>query len=507
LTGPGAHGAASVAASGAAALPAPFAEPSQERASDIAYIPATSRQDFIERAWRFFCSTRLMVVLMALFAVGMAAGTFLNPKDDSLAVIERSFPDRPVILWAYRAFELYAPFKSWWFTSIILALALNNLASSIERLPRIFLIVRNPERRLTDSVLRGLRNRRSTSRGGLTEETVRSGFEKAGYRTSVIQEGDTTYLFGERGAWTRFGVWVVHVALLIVCFGGIIGRLFAFEGTMEIPENGGRESAFLERMPDGTILTHPLPFQIQCDKFHLDKFKDGSARRFASDLKVLDLSGREVFSKKIIVNDPLEWDGMKFYQATYSERPDMSHANMSITETKTGQSQEVKATPQQPFSLGDPNVRFSVVNYEQEYGELGPAVQVVREQGPFAQDGTPKDPSAVTSFWVFQKYPEFDGKFRGDRWGLKFSGLEPGYTTGIQVARDPGVPWIYVGCVLLWIGLFITFWTVHRRVWARFEPDRVIFAGAAHRNKEKFRDEFDSFLGELGVSAQGRGGS
>lgn len=460
-----------------------------ERTSDVLVLPKTDRHDFVERVWRFWCSTKLMVVLMTLFALGMAAGTFINPKEDALAEIERVFANREWVVWAYRSFELYAPFKSWWFTSIILALGLNNLASSIERLPRIFLIVRNPERKLTDAVLRGLPNRKTVKREGLTEDGIQQEFETAGYKVTRTVENGTTYLFGERGSWTRFGVWLVHLALLLICFGGIIGRLFAFEGTMDIPADGGRSSYFLERMPDGVIIRHPLPFTIQCNQFHLDKFKDGSARRFASDLTVLDLEGNELHSKKIIVNDPLDWGGMKFYQATYSERPDSVRVGLTLTDLASGASKDLLANPREPFSSGDGHTRYTVVNYDENYAELGPAVQLVREQ-----DVTGKAEPETTSFWVFAKYPEFDAKYRGDHFGLKFDKLQPSYQTGLQVARDPGVPWMYVGFFLLWTGLFVAFWAVHRRVWVRIEADKVVFAGAAHRNKEKFREEFAVFL-------------
>ncbi len=466
-----------------------------ERTSDVVVLPDSQRHDFIERAWRFCCSTKLMVALMALFALGMAASTFINPKEDALAEIERSFADRPGILWAYHVFELHAPFKSWWFTTIILALALNNLASSIERLPRIFLVVRWPERRLTDVVLRGLRNKKTAPRGDVSADQLETAFRAARYVVSRETVGDTTYLFGERGAWTRFGVWVVHVGLLVVCLGALIAGLFSFEGNMQIPGDGGRLSYFLERLPDGVIIPHRLNFALQCDKFYLDKFKDGSPRRYASDLTVLAPDGQQLTTKKIIVNDPLEWEGMDFYQASYSELPDRAHAKISITDKTTGQTKDVEATPERPFSLGDGHVRFSVASYEENFGELGPAVQVIREEDVPGSGKSPK----VSAFWVFSKYPDFDAKFRGDTFGLKFDSLEPSYATGIQVAHDPGRPVMYLGAVMVWIGLFVAFWTVHRRVWARIEPDRIVVAGAAHRNKEKFREEFDRFAAGLGL--------
>lgn len=466
--------------------------------------PRGRRDDFIERAWRFFCSLKLMVVLMSLFALAMAVNTFINPQEDALANIEKAFANRPFVLWMYKAFELYAPYKSWWFTTIVLLLALNNLASSIERLPRIFLIVRNPELRLTDRVLRGLRNRVSAPRGDLNAERLRGELEQSGYRVTRIEEGGTTHLFAERGAWTRFGVWVVHLALLGVCFGGIVGRLFAFEGMMELPE-GGRANFFRERMADGTSFRHMLPggFYVQCDNFDLDRFADGSAMRYASDLSVLDPQGNVLFKKRIVVNDPLRWEGLTFYQATYAERPDESTATLLVRDRTTNAVHEVSATPTKPIEVDDGRVRFTVVNYEPEFGELGPAVQVVREEfeAPLATapGAQPKD---TTSFWVFANYPEFDATYRGDRFGLEFKGLEPGYVTGLQVGYDPGVLWINIGCLFLFLGLLVTFWTVHRRIWVRFEGDQITLAGAAHRNRDRFKQEFDAFVARLGVSAR-----
>ena len=43
----------------------------------------------------------------------------------------------------------------------------------------------------------------------------------------------------ERGRFSRFGVWVVHLSLLLVLGGGIVGRLTAFEGTAFVPQTGG----------------------------------------------------------------------------------------------------------------------------------------------------------------------------------------------------------------------------------------------------------------------------
>ena len=128
-----------------AVLPAP-----DTAVSEIARLPESAPNEahlVVEQVWRFFCSLRLTLANLLLLFGGMIAGTFVNPQNDSLANIEKAFAGRPAVLWAYRTFELYDLFHSWWFTALLLSLALNLIACSFERLPRIYYLVRYPETR------------------------------------------------------------------------------------------------------------------------------------------------------------------------------------------------------------------------------------------------------------------------------------------------------------------------------------------------------------------------
>ena len=106
--------------------------------SEVAQLPPQESHAAVEQVFRFFCSLRLTLANLLLLFVAMIAGTFVNPQNDSLVNIERAFANRPVVLAAYRWFELYDLFHSWWFTLLLLSLALNLIACSIERLPRLF---------------------------------------------------------------------------------------------------------------------------------------------------------------------------------------------------------------------------------------------------------------------------------------------------------------------------------------------------------------------------------
>jgi cytochrome c biogenesis protein len=58
--------------------------------------------------------------------------------------------------------------------------------------------------------------------------------------------------------------------------------------------------------------------------------------------------------------------------------------------------------------------------------------------------------------------------------------------TGLQVSKDPGVPIVWAGCIILVTGLFVTFFISHRRIWVRAENHkggiRLSVAGMANKD-------------------------
>src|SRR5438105_1860462 len=215
------------------------AGPAGNAVSEVAQLPPPTEEEshrVVEQVWRFFCSLRLTLANLLLLFLSMIAGTFVNPSNDSLVNIERAFAGRPWVLGAYRWFELYDLFHSWWFTLVLLSLALNLIACSLERLPRIYYLVRYPETRLDHVV--GLRFRTPPAPSALSGEAVAEKLRERGYAARIGEGG----VFAEKGRYARFGVWVVHVSLLLILGGGIVGRLTAFEGVAEVPP-GGRQGA------------------------------------------------------------------------------------------------------------------------------------------------------------------------------------------------------------------------------------------------------------------------
>src|SRR6267378_1513936 len=175
--------------------------------SEVAQLPPEESNALVEQVFRFFCSLRLTLANLLLLFMAMIAGTFVNPQNDSLLNIERAFANRPVVLGAYRWLELYDLFHSWWFTLLLVSLALNLIACSVERIPRIWYLVRYPETRLDHVV--GLRFRTAVLPTSLSAEAVAEQLRARKYSVRAA-EGR---VFAEKGRYARFGVWVVHLSL------------------------------------------------------------------------------------------------------------------------------------------------------------------------------------------------------------------------------------------------------------------------------------------------------
>jgi cytochrome c biogenesis protein len=485
------------------------AGPSANAVSEVAQLtPLTEEQSHIaiELVWRFFCSLRLTLANLLAFFLGMIAGTFVNPQNDSLTNIEKAFAGRVWTLRAYRWFELYDLFHSWWFTLILVSLALNLIACSLERLPRIWYLVRFPERRL-DHVI-GLRFKVAATASTLTPDAVATVLQRDGYKVRAWnpssadgQPNETGYVFAERGRYARFGVWIVHISLLMILGGGVFGRLTAFEGTVNVPQNGGIATSFVQRNPDGTQFRHKLTdedgkrFIVQCTDFRLKEFEPGRPKAFESDLIAFEdvggnEMGKELTRATITVNHPMHWGGLTFYQASYSQMDQGSRAKIALFDKVTKKSRDIMVAPGEAVPAAD-GLTYELVGYDPDFSGLGPAVQVVRTQD-----------KVQSSFWVFAKDPEFDRHNREDRFGLSFDRLSPMYATGLQVARDPSVPLVYAGGFLLFFGIGIAFYTSHKRVWAQVANGKLALAGASHRNAEGFGVEFDKLVAELGLPAR-----
>jgi cytochrome c biogenesis protein len=297
------------------------------------------------------------------------------------------------------------------------------------------------------------------------------------------------HLYSETGVASRFGVYVTHLSIIIIFIGAIVGNVAGFKGYVNIPEGDS-----VTQVPvRGGIRMQDLGFTVRCNAFSLEMYPSGQPKAYKSDLSVIE-GGREVLRKTIVVNDPLQHKGIWFYQSSYGQAGGAT-AQVAVSRRDGTPMGALALAANQPVPIDGYGI-VRGVNYEQNFQGNGPALQVVVEK--------PGQPAA--SFWLFQARPDLDRQ-RADSLAFSFGGLSSKMFTGLQVAKDPGVNIVWLGCALMVIGLIMAFFLSHQRVWIRLARGtdgrvEVVLAGSASRNRLAFEKRFEKL--QTGVKAAGQ---
>src|SRR5262249_49070492 len=104
----------------------------------------------------------------------------------------------------------------------------------------------------------------------------------------------------------------------------------------------------------------------RCDSAGQENYKDGSPKRWWSKLGVLE-NGMEVQRKEIVVNDPLVYRGVRFYQASYGSTGKVDKISFTATPADgKGSPQEISLAPDQSTQL-DPETTVRLAEFIPDY--------------------------------------------------------------------------------------------------------------------------------------------
>lgn len=84
----------------------------------------------------------------------------------------------------------------------------------------------------------------------------------------------------------------------------------------------------------------------------------------------------------------------------------------------------------------------------------------------------------------------------GSPWYIQMTGFKHIEASGLQITKSPGQFVVYLGCLMLTIGVFLLFYVSQRRIWLMIEPqangqNEVILAASSNRNRRDFDDYFN----------------
>ncbi len=430
--------------------------------------------DPFRKIWDLFASVRLTIVLLLSLAATSIIGTLIPQNEDPKAYFQ-AFGG--VLYQLFNLFDLFDMYHSWWFQLLILLLTANVIICSIDRISanRRILFVRQPSFKLAR--FRNLKHRETftDNRPPQQLKEICQAYISRRFHYNRIETTENGFaIYGEKGRWTRFGVYTVHLSVVILLIGGLIGSIFGFDGFVNIAEGESTRNIRIRNKPE----TVQLDFEVRCDDFNVSFYDTGAPKEFRSSLTVLE-QGREVFKKDIIVNDPLRYEGISFYQSSYGSLPS-NEVILSFTSNKTGRRYTQNAVMDRPLQLPEKLGIFVIK-------ELRPSAKFRGHDIGEAFVGilTPFDQDPIEVILPL-RFPSFDKMRKGDV-VIAVQDHVARFYTGLQVVKDPGVWVVYAGFILMLIGCYITFFMSHQQICLELAADgqktQVTVAGTANKNK------------------------
>ena len=437
-----------------------------------------------------FRSLKLTIFLFILLAILSIIGTLITQNATRLEYIQRYGLGLYEVLNFFNLFDMY---HSWWFSAILSLLVINLITCSLHRFPGVWRQISHEPSTggLEDSMLNALpyvekvRVPSQAETKANPEEEIQSYLKKWFRNPRRMKTESAITLYSEKGRFSRLGVYVTHLSLLIILIGGIIGSLYGFRGHVEILEGETVNQIFL-RMKDQEV-PKPIDFSVRCDDFDITYYdlpgkKEKHVKEYTSNLTILE-NRNEVLKKAVKVNHPLHYKGLAFYQSNYGTTHDVTlgiqHKNRK--EKATFMAPEGATVP-----VPNSNDSIRVLQYAPQVHNFGEGVQVVL----FKPNQEP------LPFWLLRAYPKFDEQ-RRDEFILTFEGDSPRKYTGLSVTKDPGVWVVWIGCSLMILGLIVSFFFSHQRVWVRIPRSpggEIVLAGSANKNRVGFEKTFSELV-------------
>lgn len=451
------------------------------------------------KIWKTLSSIKTGVVLIILVVIFSAAGTVIlqrpmtDPDD-----MQRAYS--PSMLRLLDATGLTDVFHTRWFVALMILVSVSIIAASVDRFPNSWRYFARPYKSPDDGFRRVLPTQAQLS---ITDEeqglsAAEHAFRHMGLKTErIVRTNNSFSLFSERNRISEMAVYIVHASLLLIFLGGIVDALYGWRGSLTL--SPGTSSNQVE-LRSGSPRT--LPFSIRCDGTGEETYKDGTPKRWWSKLAIVD-AGRDVSYKEIVVNDPLVYHGVRFYQASYGRTGKLDRLVLDATPAKGN------STPKE-ISLGmndvvalDADTSVQLLDFIPDY--------VVQDGHVYARSNevenpavhlmvTSKKTNAAVNVWL----PDMPGIAENANSPYTFDpkDLKTGLFTGLEVSHEPGQWAVWAGVVLMAVGLTFVFYVVHMRFWVVPVRDprgglALWVGGSANRNRDAFEEKFKKLVEQI----------
>ncbi|WP_068781773.1 cytochrome c biogenesis protein ResB [Paenibacillus sp. GM2] len=491
--------------------------------------------NFIDRIWNFFSSVKVAVYLIIFTLVGAMLGTIFEQESNFINFDPTTFYKNKYgqIGEIYYKLGLSHTYESWWFVLLLVMIGASLVICSLDRVLPLYKAL---SKQRIPKHMQFLTRQKVVYQGLVAEkgsewvERAVKPLRKKGYRVHT----EKAALLAEKQRFSRWGPYIIHIGLIIfllaVLFRGLPG--LHYDQHYWFPE--GEET----KIPGTDLYLKNEKFTVEYyseDEMSEEFRKTGKVvpKLFETQAVLYECTAncddpskepllKEVKRHAIQVNDPLTYKGLRVYQFDFDLTPKLRSVQPVLVDKVTGEQygkfKLEMNNPQQEFKLGPYTLELKNKFLDFSLNEQGQPISKSRDPNApaflFIVKG-PDLPEEGSQFIYFPKQIDKE-RFQQDAINEKLGGLQNKLELDVQsmedidiiasssylnIRIDRAMPFVWLGLGIVMLGLIMSFYWQHRRVWLRI--DEGILTLGAHTTKNWFgmRREVSSFLSTMGIEA------
>nr|BDA98218.1 c-type cytochrome biogenensis protein [Rhodomonas sp. NIES-1006] len=433
---------------------------------------------YFKKSVNILGNLKLAIVLLLILALFSAFGTVIE-QNQNIAFYEANYPNSAPLFGIINAnvillLGLNNVYQTWWFTILILLLAISLFSCTLARqLPSLKMA------RLWQFYTKDKSLKKFSLNFHLTKTSLsKLAFTLKANNYNVVQQGNLLYAY--KGLPGKIGPIVVHASLIMILFGALLGNFSGFVSQELVPLGGVFHVQNV--ISSGSLSYIPQDFEGYVKDFKIAYNNEGSIDQFYSDLAILDSNGKSVKNKTIYVNEPLRYKGIVFYQT------DWSITNLSLNIDN-------KVDFQLPLKLievkGEGKFWIASVPVDNKQQKGNDNLLLVLEDltGRILVYNSNQQLLAIVNVG---ENININGHC------LKVTDVIS--STGLQIKADPGIPVVYIGFLFLMLSIVLSYFS-YSQIWAIKDNKTLYVSGRTNRAIYSFEKQITKLMNTLSTPA------
>ena len=414
-----------------------------------------------QRFFRSIADLRFAIAILLIIALSSIIGTIIE-QDQSIEFYKLNYPLTNRVF-GFLSWDLILKlgfdhvYKTWWFLIFIILFGISLFTCTLlQQLPSLK-ISRRCQFFRTFQQFQRLKVRTTLKNNNFHQLLFK--IKETNY--SIFHQKNIVYAY--KGLIGRIAPIIVHVSMILILIGTILGAVTGFKAQEVIPKT---ETFHIQNILNNGQFTLIPKVSTRINDFWITYTKQKTINQFYSDISILNVDGNEINRKTIFVNSPAHYKGINYYQT------DWNLIGIRIQDKNSHISQYPL------INLGDSQNKIWITWIPNDFDlKQGILVLIDNLQGYCS---------------IYNELGQFLGNLELNE---QFNIISSIYlidilsSTGLQIKTDPGIPLIYTGFFFLMLSTLTSYLT-YSQIWIIKNNKEIFIGGNTTRGAFEFEIEF-----------------